>query len=82
MARLSYSPERQAVSMELDRSVATMRAPALSWPRLTFSNSSIAMEMEKGSCPDELAADQMRSGWFGLALISSGSTRLFSTSKG
>ena len=48
--------------MALDRSVATMRTPALSWPRLVFSNSSIAMDRENGSCPDELAADQMRSG--------------------
>ncbi len=68
--------------MAVDRSVATIRTPALSCPRLVRSNSSMDMEMENGSCPEELAADQIRKGWFGLALISSGRMRLFSTSKG
>ena len=70
------------VSMVPDKSVATICAPAFNWPMLVRSNSSIDMEIEYGSCPEEHAADQMRRRWPGLALMASGSTLLLSTSKG
>ncbi|MCY1450304.1 hypothetical protein D9M71_671000 [compost metagenome] len=65
-----------------DRSVATICAPIFNWPRLLRSNSSIAIEMEYGSCPDEQAADQMRRRWPGLLRMNSGITLFFNTSKG
>ncbi|MOA38173.1 hypothetical protein D3C78_1598240 [compost metagenome] len=72
----------QLFSIEPDRSVATICAPIFNWPMLLRSNSSIAMEIEYGSCPDEQAADQMRRRCPGLALICSGNTLFFSTSNG
>ena len=61
MARLSYSPDLQLLSIDGDRSVATICTPALSCPRLVRSNSSMDIDSEYGSWPDEQAADQMRS---------------------
>ncbi|MCY1461532.1 hypothetical protein D9M71_792000 [compost metagenome] len=60
MARLSYSPVLQLFSMVPDRSVATICTPILNWPMLTRSNSSMDIDSEYGSWPDEHAADQMR----------------------
>ncbi|MNE96562.1 hypothetical protein D3C80_1947780 [compost metagenome] len=82
MARLSYSPLLQLLSIDPDRSVATICVPCFNCPMLLRSNSSIVMEIEYGSCPDEQAADQMRKRWPGLALICSGNTLFLSTSKG
>ncbi|MNV86070.1 hypothetical protein D3C71_1800730 [compost metagenome] len=65
-----------------DRSVATICAPIFNWPRLLRSNSSMAIEMEYGSCPDEQAADHMRRRWPGLLRMNSGMTLFFSTSNG